>query len=157
MKALATALVAILAVSGCGSSADIAGSSAGGGKSSPSTSEEMTRADCLTMIGPFADAMQEIDSRLDVGLSEQDFVQKVGTAKVRHDRIDAKALSGACLDAGVSYETALNHYIEAASKWSNCVSSYSCTFKKINGYMQSQWLAASSKIEKAKAAVDKLQ
>jgi hypothetical protein len=39
-------------------------------------------------------------------MSESEFVQRVGTAKVKHDQLDPKSLQGVCLDAGVDLGSA---------------------------------------------------
>ena len=116
----------------------------------------MTNSACMAQIGPFLDAMQQIDSRLNIGINEADFVSRVGTAQVNHDTIDTHAISGKCLDAGVKLEKGLNAYAKAATKWSHCVSQSSCTFRKINGFEQLQWATAGLDITKAKTEISTL-
>lgn len=160
MRVVAIAVATVALATACGSSGGTAsGSKSSGGGSSPTvaTVEQMSKSDCLSKLGPFLNSMQEINSRLDIGMNESEFVQRVGTAKVKHDQLDPKALQGTCLDAGVDLEKALNKYIKAANKWSNCVSNFSCTFKKINAVMQLYWLQASTRISTAEKKVGKLQ
>ena len=90
-------------------------------------------------------------------MNESEFVQRVGTAKVKHDQLDPKSLQGVCLDAGVDLEKALNKYVKAANKWSNCISSYSCSFDEINDAMQHFWGDASTRISTAEKKIGRLQ
>jgi hypothetical protein len=153
MLALTATTAAVCA--GCGSSTSPS-TNGGAALSVPTGPAQMTRSKCLSEVGPFLDSMQQIDSRLNVGMTESEFVARTGTAEVKHDQLDPHAISGACLTAGADLETALNRYAKAANKWRNCIASFSCTFHKINRYMQAQWAAASVKITRAKTQLDSL-
>jgi hypothetical protein len=57
---------------------------------------------------------------------------------------------------GLPLQSALNHYITAASIWNGCLSKLGCTFHSINAEEQRDWGAATRKISAAEKALQNL-
>jgi hypothetical protein len=102
----------------------------------------------------FVDELQELDSRLDVGLTFAAYGEKVGDASVAYDRIPFKKLDFDCtLEVGVPAEKALNLYIEANNIWNDCVSDIYCSNDSITPKLQRKWAQATRKIRQARSAL----
>ena len=108
------------------------------------------RTGCENELGDFLDALTELDSRLDVGLTYADYSSNVSDVKVEYDRIEVASLTPAkCVSAALAGEQALRSYLAAYTIWDNCFDSDYCTNDSIRPELQSKWLQASAKAEKA--------
>lgn len=104
---------------------------------------------CVAQVGPFVNALEDLDSRLEVGLTFADYGTRVGDAQVVYDRIDFTAMDPNCLsNVGVPAENALNHYVKAFNAWNACVGKLSCTNAKIKPKLQAEWSAATDILDK---------
>ena len=86
------------------------------------TSAEAARADaeeqlaeaadaevCRAELGPFLESLEELNSRLSVGLTFQNYSEEVGNVRVAYDQVEFSNLSLACTSrAGLAAEKALN-------------------------------------------------
>ena len=106
---------------------------------------------CSLEIAPLLEDMKTVDARLDVGLSQSDFSELVGSASVSYGAMDVAELNGGCLPAGSLLETGLNKYIASVSKWSDCIYDDYCNMDDIDPELQRSWSAASSLIDRASA------
>jgi hypothetical protein len=107
---------------------------------------------CQDQVDDFLKSMQEIDSRLDVGLTPDAFSGVVGDAKVAYDQLPLDEMDQTCIaEAGVPLENALNQYLKANTQWSNCVGNVSCTTDSILHDLREKWGEASDQISDAEA------
>ena len=107
--------------------------------------------DCKVRLGDYMDALAEIDSRLDVGLTADDLGEKAGDAAVEEGQIDESALSGFCLEAKEEADVALTAHSNSASKWDDCIWADYCD-PDYDIDLQGPWVRASNSIQKARAA-----
>ncbi len=85
-------------------------------------------ATCVKQLSPLADALSELNSRLDIGMNYAQYGELVAGAKVKYDRINwTKALSGpGCARSGILLERGLNKYVSAYRRWNACIESPTC-------------------------------
>lgn len=104
---------------------------------------------CAAELGPLADALMELDSRLSVGMSFNDYSDKVAGARVAYDRIRISSLDTACIEGvGASAEAAFNNYIYAYRIWNACVAKLECTMDSIEPKLQDYWAKATVQIDR---------
>ncbi len=112
-------------------------------------------AACEAQLGDLLTALQEIDSRLDIGLNIQEYGDRVGDAKVAYDRLQPGQLERGCLErVGVPLEEALQAYIDAYRSWDRCIDRFECELDEIEPELQQRWARASAKIEEATSALE---
>jgi hypothetical protein len=102
----------------------------------------------------FVDALEELNSRLSVGLSFSEYGDKVGSVRVAYDKITPKALSPDCLNAAAAGESALNSYTSAYNTWNDCIGSDSCTTDSIDSELQQDWEEARPKVKQARSRLE---
>lgn len=115
--------------------------------------------DCLDHLADFHDALDIVDARLNVGISQADLSDLVGDASVAYNRIDIDELGetgGSCLSAGAKLESAMIAYSASSSKWSDCIYDYGCDVDSIDPFLQAKWAAAGRDIDKAEQLMDRL-
>ena len=112
---------------------------------------------CRRQIFPLLAALQVVDARLNVGLSQSDLSNLVGNASVEYAKIDARDLGeGDCLSSGAKLESALNAYTRSVSSWNDCIFEYSCDLDDIDPQLQRAWASAGRAIERAEDLLDRL-
>jgi hypothetical protein len=111
------------------------------GGSGTARGDDIDASSCLDEIGPFLTALDEINSRLDVGLNVGDLSTRLGDAKVEYDKIDIENATSACGDVASDSEDAYNAYLKSVNEWNDCIQSDYCT--PATPQMQKQWLKAS--------------
>jgi hypothetical protein len=111
---------------------------------------------CQAQAGGFFNAISDLDSRLDVGLTYSDYTSDVANVKVQYDRLTPANLTGACLTAAADDEKALNAYLRATTIWQNCIDDTYCTNDSIKSKLQAQWLIATDNDAKAKAILARM-
>jgi hypothetical protein len=118
--------------------------------------EEGYRA-CRRQIFPLLDALQVVDARLNVGLSQSELSNLVGSASVAYERINPHDLGvGDCLSSGAKLESALNAYSRSVSTWNDCIFEYSCDLDDIDPRLQRGWSSAGRAVERAEDLLDRL-
>lgn len=118
--------------------------------------EEEHRA-CVAGLGRLLNALDEVDARLNVGLSQDEYSGLVGDASVAYNRLDVPSLGeGPCLAAGAQLEDALNDYSAVASRWNDCIYDFYCDVDSIDPMMQRGWASATRAIAKASRLIDGL-
>jgi hypothetical protein len=115
---------------------------------------------CASGTSGLMSALQEIDSRLDVGLNYSEYGDRVGDAKVAYDAmLKPNTLQRNCLiKVAVVLETALNEYLDVYNIWGDCINDYSCDFNtgETNKKAQTSWANASRDLAKAQRGLDSL-
>lgn len=112
---------------------------------------------CLDQLEPLLDALDIVDARLNVGLSQNDLSDLVGDASVAYNRVDIDELGqGDCLSAGARLETALNAYAASTSRWNDCIYDYGCDMDSIDPFLQAKWSAAGRNTAKAERILDRM-
>lgn len=115
-------------------------------------------SNCQTEIGPLLKALDQLDSRLDVGLNFQSYSEFVSTLSVHYNRISFRGLDGECLSgAGVAAENAFNSYTRAYNLWNDCIGDFGCSTDSIESELQEHWLKATRAIGKARRELRALQ
>jgi hypothetical protein len=116
---------------------------------------------CTDELGDYLESLDEINSRLDIGLSYDEYTDQVGDLRVEYGKIDFDDLGDAgltCLsDVGVPSENALNQYTKAAKRWGACFEDFDCDTDSIQPALQKRWSRASTYVEKAEEGLDKLE
>ncbi len=111
-------------------------------------------ADCVAAMGPLVTSLEDLDSRLSVGLTYAEYSKAVADLRVFYDRIKIATLDLDCLTlVGSPAETAMNDYITAYNTWNKCVASVSCTNKSIQTKLQAQWSKATDLIAPLRASM----
>ena len=116
-------------------------------------------ATCVKQLRPLADALSELDSRLDVGLNYAQYSELVATAKVKYDRVNwDKGMRGpGCARTAILLERALNKYTAAYRRWNACIESPSCDTDSITTKLQGAWKDATRAVDQAVARLDDLE
>jgi hypothetical protein len=98
--------------------------------------------------------LEELNSRLAVGLSYDEYTTKLGDVRVEYDQTDFAASGDLrCLQrVGVKLEKAMNAYAQAANTWRECIEDYACENDSIQPDLQARWEKAGRLIEQAAAA-----
>jgi hypothetical protein len=109
----------------------------------------------------FLQRTRALDSRLDVGLSYDEYGDKVADLKVAYDNVDFDAAgtdgSFACLSSvGVPLENALNQYMAAYRTWDACFDDFDCDTDSITPKLQAKWSKASRNVSNAADGLSKL-
>jgi hypothetical protein len=98
------------------------------------------------------DALDELDARLDVGLTFRDYGDYVGDISVASNRLDIDALTAEgehCLAAAILLNNAFLKYIDANESWNDCIQDTDCDTDSIEPDLQGFWVDASDALEEA--------
>lgn len=113
---------------------------------------------CESTISEFKEAVNAVDSKLNVGLVQNDFNTALGEAQVAYDQLDADAIlsDDYCVsDVLGPLEDAFNIYVKSNTKWNKCNQNYSCEVKgKVLDDLQARWLRATLKVAEADQALE---
>jgi len=114
---------------------------------------------CKAQTGRFLTALQDLNSRLDIGLTLQSYGDRLGDVKVAHDAVPAGELQYRCLKkVAVPAEGAPNVYLVVYREWDDCVTNYVDTCNVDRDLdTQSLWTAAAKSIRKAQAGLAQLR
>ena len=184
LKAILVAMVvaALLLVSGCGGSPEetqAQKAAAAKSKAREKAANERQQAlakkqrhqtavykECRRVAGPLDAKLDDLNSRLSVGLPFAKYSDLVGDAKVAYDKLirDAKAqggISDLCLNrVGTPLESGLNACINAYNTWNDCINATYCTFDKGTPSLkkaQQSWAKAGVLVNRADAALTGLR
>lgn len=118
----------------------------------PPTSAPGLSDECIRQIGPLVSTLEDLNSRLAVGLSFSDYSTRVGDVRVAYDRIDANKLDSLCISlVGKPGEDAFNAYVTAYNTWNDCIGNVDCSTDSIDSQLQAQWSIATNLITQIKA------
>lgn len=112
--------------------------------------------DCATRLRPLYDKAQDLSSRLNVGLTQSAYNDKLGDVRVTYDAVvrGGALPTGACFDTGKKLETALNEFVTADNRWTACIADVNCTVKTdALPEMQTHWATASRLIDEVALAL----
>jgi hypothetical protein len=110
---------------------------------------------CLSELDGLLSALQELDSRLGVGLSYSDYSERVGDVRVAYDQVNFGALELSCVTgAGSPLEDALNEHASAQNVWGDCIEDFDCDTDGIDPELQEHWSDASSAVSDAESWLD---
>lgn len=109
---------------------------------------------CVTKTQPLIDALQQISSRLNVGLNYDEYGDYIGDAQVAYDAVfEGPNLPLDCLQkVAVGLEFGLNNHIDVLNIWGDCISDLYCDFNEgaPNDSAQKKWAGADRVLVKAK-------
>lgn len=148
----AVTLLAI-ALSACG------GGVVPGGETTPDAPADdqpaVVPVNCPDEMVEFVEALQDLDSRLNVGLNFQAYSERVGDARVAYDRIDIDELGSGCVEhVGAPAEDAMNAYIDAYNTWNDCIGDIDCDNDSITPDLQAEWADATELVQGASDGLD---
>jgi hypothetical protein len=111
-----------------------------------SQSPAFDAAGCRSEIGPLLDALNEVNSRLDIGMTVSDLGNEVGSAKVAYDAVNVSTAVQACGGVAESAETVLNDYIGSLNDWNSCIQDQYCDTDNMPN-VQAAWAKASRELD----------
>lgn len=112
---------------------------------------------CKGQLGGLMSAERELQSRLAVGLSYDEYGTQVGSIRVEYDQVPFKAMDLDCTtNVGLPLEDALNAYAKAAGIWGDCIQDFNCDTDSIDPELQSRWSSASNNIDTAMSGLRSL-
>lgn len=82
--------------------------------------------ECTNEIGAFVESLQDLDARLDVGLTQADYADAVGDAAVARAKVNTAVLSTECRSAFAAADAALTTYTKINSEWNECIVDLYC-------------------------------
>jgi hypothetical protein len=101
---------------------------------------------CVAATKPLRDSLAQIDSRLDVGLSYDDYGDRLGDVQVAYDATvpQLDTAGEQCLGVAIPLENALNAYNKVLNAWGECIDDYNCDFSEgeTNDKAQAGWAKA---------------
>jgi hypothetical protein len=151
LRAVAPALALALVLAGCGAT------SSNDGDGQASEDQEAAEAEqraaqqqrysaCVRVTKPLRDSLAQIDSRLDVGLSYDDYGDRLGDVQVAYDAVvpQLKGQGPRCFGVAVALENAFNAYNKVLNSWGDCIDDYYCDFSEgeVNKKAQAGWAKA---------------
>jgi hypothetical protein len=97
--------------------------------------------------------LQEIDSRLNIGLDLDEYNTYLGDAQVTYDDLNPRTLGSSCVNrVGVPLENGFNEYLKASTKWEKCIQDYGCEVKGATlAELREHWSDATKRIQSADA------
>jgi hypothetical protein len=117
------------------------------------------RDKCERQTGQLQAALEQIDSRLAVGMDYDEYGERLGDVRVAYDRVPIKRLEPSCIRAaGIHLERAFNAYNKVLGTWGDCIEDYYCDFSEgaANRTAQTQWAKAETSISKANSGLRKM-
>lgn len=155
---LAIIAVAALALVACGSSGPTAAEKKKAAERRAEAKALAVAKECRGQLGDFLSSLNELDSRLTIGLSYDEYLSEVGDVTVVYGRIPINKLDPLCLGTvGVMSEKALRKYSDAAELWRACFDDLSCEDDVIDPELQADWAAATRLIGQAQVALNLLR
>lgn len=109
---------------------------------------------CADELEGLLESLEELDGRLDVGLTYVAYGERVGDVSVAYNRVDLEAVKGMgldCVSTGALLENAFNEYIKAHNAWRDCFDRTGCTNDSVKPTLQAHWATATQKIDAARA------
>jgi hypothetical protein len=104
-------------------------------------------AACTKSVKPTVDAVGALKSRLDVGLDQSEYSNRVGDVKVVIDRLDRSQLTAKCDKVASDLSVAVDTYATASSEWNDCIQSDYCSDPPVQKY----WSKATKQVATAEA------
>jgi hypothetical protein len=116
-------------------------------------------AECRREVGPWLLKLQNINSRLSVGITQGAYNTALGSARIAYDGTDVAKVHHECLSGvGVPAERAFRHYMRANSIWDDCIYDMYCNLDRdAMPEIQEQWAKASVLLERASTNLEDLK
>jgi hypothetical protein len=148
--------VAVISLAGCGSNGPTAEEKQEARRRQERVEEKKAEAiaferrqQCETQLGGFLEALEELDARLEVGLTYAEYSQELGSIQVAYNRLPINELDPRCLGrVGLPSENAFQEFTAAGEAWDECIEALSCE-DGISPEVQNQWLKGSEKLKVA--------
>jgi hypothetical protein len=110
---------------------------------------------CPDEVIDLVETLEDLDSRLSVGLNFAAYSERVGDAQVAYDRIDVQDLDSGCIEhVGAPAEDAMNAYIRAYNIWNDCIGDIECENDSITPDLQAEWADATGLIQEARDGLE---
>ena len=114
---------------------------------------EARRDKCQRQTAQLQEKLEQINSRLSIGMDYDEYGERLGDARVAYDRVPINRLEPPCIrGVAIHLERALNAYNKVLGTWGDCIEDYYCDFSEgaANRTAQTQWAKAGSSINKAR-------
>lgn len=117
-------------------------------RQSSAAAEAGRSAACQDLLSDSYTALQGINSRLDVGMTEADYTEAVGQAQAKYDQVDSSKAATHHCGAYAAMGKILRQYSNASTYWNSCIIDDYCTPSdlKLNQY----WSRSSGLLVKIK-------
>jgi hypothetical protein len=107
-------------------------------------------APCPSQVSAFLKSLDTLRRQLAVGLSYEQYAEKIKELRAGYDGIPVDRLTIGCLrSTGTPSEKALDKYIDAVNAWGECLADASCTTVAIEPVLQHKWRLASHLLSEA--------
>ncbi len=101
--------------------------------------------------------LEGLESRLAIGVDYQEYLRRVGDARVAYERIPVNDLDLRCINAVAPAEKALRTHLEAAEVWTKCVGDRKCENDSVRRQLRRKWKTASNQLEQSWQALRGLE
>ncbi len=109
-----------------------------------------TSRGCQNQLGGLVRSLNTLRRRLAFGLSYERYLYDVRKVKAAYDEIPVDDLTIDCvISVATPSERALNHYIDAANTWGNCLATAGCDSTSVEPKLQRKWRQASASLSEA--------
>lgn len=109
-----------------------------------------TNRGCQAQLGDLVRSLNTLRRRLAFGLSYERYLYDVRKVKAAYDEVPVDDLTLNCvISVATPSERALNHYIEAANTWGNCLATAGCESTSVEPKLQRKWRQASAFVSTA--------
>lgn len=109
-----------------------------------------TSRGCQNQLGGLVRSLNTLRRRLAFGLSYERYLYDVRKVKAAYDEVPVDELTIDCvISVATPSERALNHYIDAANTWGNCLATAGCQSTSVEPKLQRKWRQASASLSEA--------
>jgi hypothetical protein len=119
--------------------------------------DQVAYDECDSSMGDFRSEIKELDGRLDVGLTYDEYGTQVGDVSAAYSQSDFGDNLDCLSRVGFPLESALNQYRKAFQIWDECFQDIDCDPDSVTSELQSHWSKASNQIERSDRALEKLE
>lgn len=116
---------------------------------------------CKRFVGDFLDSLQEVNSRLSVGLNYEEYGNRLGDVRVVYDELVAgisQDTRDCTAKVAIPLEKAFQKYLGVLKVWGECIDDYYCDFSEgaTNKAVQASWADATRLIQKSERALQNM-
>jgi uncharacterized protein HemX len=114
---------------------------------------------CKQTTQAFLDKLHELDSRLGVGLSYDEYTDFVGDAQVAYDKTsrDIADKPECVTNVGLPAEQAFNQFVKASRIWDDCFDDIDCDNDSIEPDLQAHWTKGSLAVDRADRGLEEIK
>lgn len=109
---------------------------------SPFPSPTGYSADCIAEIGPVYDALTELDGRLTIGMTYDEYSERISDIIVATNRMDVEGLDATCLETALDLSLAFLEFGTAHDTWKECIDDRRCDTDSITPMLRKHWAEA---------------